>query len=308
MFASNTACRSKSRSLRRWDNIHMVKALSSLGLGILLCGVGRLALTAWNNTALTWSLLGLGGVLLLLAGIGAAMGTDRKPETLSVSGSPAPKIHQQTHGTRAHNITAIDGGTVNFTSFEGPGIERPGDRAQASATALPTDCPQVVLGYVTEPLYKGFNTINRGTRDAIGVHLRPVESKNYRLTSETIQHLQPSSGMKTPLVLHAEHKTTGVHLKGVEAWNEFAGDVWLDKFPFEVANPGDIEAVAKMFNQVSQDMMGNQLVMELHIDYDDLAGKSYESSAKIAWGHFGNNTKEVRPGSVKLRLAQEAKA
>jgi hypothetical protein len=32
--------------------------------------------------------------------------------------------------------------------------------------------------------------INRGTRDAIGLHLRPVESTNYRLTSETIQHLE----------------------------------------------------------------------------------------------------------------------
>ena len=274
----------------------MAKTLSSLGFAILLCGVGRLAFTEWNNTLLTRLLLGLGGVLLL-----GALVVRLKRNHVAAKRSPKT-IQQEAHGNHAPNITAIDGSTVNFTFAVGK--SDPDDGPHVSA--LPQDCPQIVIGYANEPLYKGFNAINRGTQDAIGLHLRPVESKNYRLTSDTIQHLQPSSSVRTPLVLQAEHKTKGTHLTGNSAWNEFAEDVWMEKFPFKIADPKDDEAIVQMLNKVHKDMTSNQLVLELHVDYGDLRGKRYQSSANIAWGHFGENTKEVRPGPVRLRQEQEA--
>jgi hypothetical protein len=234
----------------------------------------------------------LGGLLLLLAAfssrwvrnISQRLGTSE--ETAEQRG-----VRQGTSGHKSPGAIATSSGRAYAAGGDVNVFE--------THKSEPTEHPKIVLGYAAEPLYRGFDILNRGS-DAIRVHLRPTQSKNYTLTSDTVQHLLANSPLKSPLIVHVEHKTTGQHIEGEDAWNEFAQDVWMETLPFEVAKPDDVDAVCTMLNKISNDMNTQQIIVPLHVDYSDLVGGCYESSASVTWNPL-TKTGEVRPGSVKRK-------
>ncbi len=163
---------------------------------------------------------------------------------------------------------------------------------------LEVAAPQIVLGHSLATPGRGFYVISRGSSDAIGVRLIPVQSTNYTLTSDTIQHLQHDLTFKTALVVHIEHRDNGRRTHGEDASNEFALDMWTAEFPGPKSDPGDISSVAAMLSEVAGHMNTKQIVLgPIRVEYSDLRGRRFESSADVAWNPLGK-TEEVRPGPV----------
>jgi hypothetical protein len=108
-----------------------------IGLALLLAGLGRIGLSDWQGTLLSWTLLGLGGAFMFVAMIAAIFKRRRSSNDAGVV--PQTAIDQNTHGSHSPAIA------------QGSGTQHIHIYPATLPTPLPSQAPNPELSTKTLP-------------------------------------------------------------------------------------------------------------------------------------------------------------
>jgi hypothetical protein len=219
----------------------------------------------------------------------------------------AVKSHAAAHIAEVELLEADHRGVVSELKTK---IDEQTEQIAALGRDLTTErenlngCPKITLRHPGSSPYENFYVHNGGT-DGIEVKLDPLESSNYVLTSNVIQHLD--EGGDEPLILNAEPKSPN-EKRGLaqSAWFLYVTDVWTALHPHPTT-PGidqadeaaQVKELARLLNLCVGDMIDTNLTVAVSLSYKDMVGNCYTSPAVVVWNELGNCIEEIRPKPIK---------